>query len=695
MHRGLFVSSVLLALVSKWVESASDSRMIRKEPDLDEPDTEGEHFAAKKAGQVTASISSTGAAALEGAEQEDSATRAKLVAHLTSFAQMRQNFMDVDRILSELDKEDVVKDGFVQKRVSMEDRIRWLKRQTNLGHKARREMSEMSASKNSTKPVMSLEEARVDKEIQEKNNKIHFKDSIESGGYFGYWSEDRPHELRLDPSNMKVYSYGTYKLKFPHKHKWSVESSFKKLPKVPHRIHRNKNKGGAALLDAESGLELVYVKDIQGYWHQGREVPSELEMIKKRRPLEWQGYLPQDEATKRDEERFFIYPNHTDAISKCLLAFKTTTSKVVKENLRDTLMSLRHDMAVKLKIKPRRDKGRANVRIIRSAGALCGFEVDIDKVTVGALKKAIEEKVKIKPEKQALYYSGKEMFDDDLLNKHIAAGERTIDLLPAHQKNIMNNAKTPAEAKPSSLLATKPSVKSKKSASTKPVTKKPVAAKPAATKPVSTKLASTKPASKQSASTKPAPRKSASRNPTKPALSSSGQKIASEIAKLKLAKPLEKTRAQKAAAATAKKALQEKALAAKAKTRKSGATKGQHEKATAKVAPSLLQETSATEELKPRETSILGEKMAELRKDWQPPVHHAPKRRTLYVREEDGTIHIEKQEIATPNHPLEELAEFGPNAGRDKWVEIDRGIPITVLLEADREEENKDSELLK
>lgn len=109
----------------------------------------------------------------------------------------------------------------------------------------------------------------------------------------------------------------------------------------------------------------------------------------------------------------------------------------------------------------------------------------------------------------------------------------------------------------------------------------------------------------------------------------------------------------------------------------------------------MLQETSATEELKPREISILGEKMAELRKDWQPPVHHAPKRRTLYVREEDGTIHIEKQEIATPNHPLEEVVEFGPNAGRDKFAEIDRGIPITVLLEADREEENKDSELLK
>lgn len=58
--------------------------------------------------------------------------------------------------------------------------------------------------------------------------------------------------------------------------------------------------------------------------------------------------------------------------------------------------------------------------------------------------------------------------------------------------------------------------------------------------------------------------------------------------------------------------------------------------------------------------------------------------RTLYVREEDGTLHIEKQEVATPGHPIVLENRYSAN---HLWSVVDRGIPVDVLLEEDEEEE--------
>jgi hypothetical protein len=59
--------------------------------------------------------------------------------------------------------------------------------------------------------------------------------------------------------------------------------------------------------------------------------------------------------------------------------------------------------------------------------------------------------------------------------------------------------------------------------------------------------------------------------------------------------------------------------------------------------------------------------------------------RTLYVREEDGTIHVEKQQVATLAHPVILESRSSRHRGsNDDWNWIDRGIPLDVLLAEDQ-----------
>merc|ERR1719379_3026383 len=226
---------------------------------------------------------------------------------------------------------------------------------------------------------------------------------------------------------MKVYSFATWKQRFPHQHSWSIENDFKKLPKVPRRVFRNKKRahgklGGAALLD-EKGSELVYTRDARGYWFQGRKLPSLLEQFKARHPTDWEISVKdmKTEQNLREEERFKIFPNYTDTIFMQVDAFKKA-GKVLRDETRDRLESVRHDLAKHLKIKPRRDRGRAHLQIENYGGSLCSFIVEIDKVTVGALKAAIMKKAGVPYFKQSLMYGPRVMDNDTaVLAQYMAA----------------------------------------------------------------------------------------------------------------------------------------------------------------------------------------------------------------------------------------------------------------------------------
>jgi len=408
MSRGLFIFAALLLQCAGSVQQVmrKESRPMREQQ----------------------SISSVGGLAALGSK-EDAAHRAKLKAHFTSLAQLRQNLNDVERIVTELEKEDVVDDdGFVQDRVTMDERKVWLKEQKK----------QMIRSRDASvlNKVGEEDYAGSAAFLSEENEKT--KSSVASGGLFGFWAEDRPHELRLDPDNMKVYSFSTFKLRYPYKHSWSLESLWKKLPKAPHRVRHNKQGGLAALID-EHNEPLIFTKDIHGYYHQGHKTPTAEEMLKASKPMDYQKLLLREgvadatnsEGKSDDEEQYMVYQNQTSKIHAVINQFKRG-DKMSQENNREEMQHLRDDIRYSLNVIPKKREGRAGINVQGSAGSLCSFNVEIQHVTGQKLKERIEKETGMPWEAQRLFYGVDEISNDEKLNKRMNAGStKTIDLIQA------------------------------------------------------------------------------------------------------------------------------------------------------------------------------------------------------------------------------------------------------------------------
>jgi hypothetical protein len=255
---------------------------------------------------------------------------------------------------------------------------------------------------------------------KERNTKPYFS---------GWWAKDRPHELRLDPGNMKVYKFDTYKLRFPNKHDWRVEMNWKKLPKAPHRVYRNNNQvdpNVASFLD-EHHQPLVYVSDMKGYWHLGTKTPTQEDLFKRHYPQEFK-HMAEGQLSSRskpqepkEEERFKIYSNYTNKLTDLVAMFKNGDA-VERETAHDKMIELRGRARRDLGLRELRH-GRADIIIRGPTGNMCNFMVEVDKVSVGALRKQIEKRLDVPADAQELYIGDQLLNDDtELLNKRLVAG---------------------------------------------------------------------------------------------------------------------------------------------------------------------------------------------------------------------------------------------------------------------------------
>jgi hypothetical protein len=415
--------------------------------------------------------------------------QAKLVAAATSKAQLRQNLADIDHLISKMEQDDVSEDGFIQKKLTPAQKKKHMKhflsemQRTNddirrrqkeedaalhplkklenerkrhrkghmdyykekmAKHKTRRMLKEAQKKARDAK-YDDQDEADADEEaslLQEDHNPDG--EEIRQAGderltreyVSGFDAKDRPHELRLDPANMKVYKFDTYKLRFPHKHDWTIETMWKKLPKAPHKVYRNTKKTdsmAASFLD-EQQRPLVYVSDTKGYWHLGTRLTEE-EIFKARYPEDFKRMMKEQLEGKnkpkalKEEERFKVYNNRTDRISELVEKYRNGDA-VDQVTAHDRLIELRGKVRHELGLRELRH-GRADVIVRGPAGNLCNFMVEVEKVNVGALRKQIEKQLDVPAEAQHLYIGGELMKDDsELLNKRLVAGHpHYIDLL--------------------------------------------------------------------------------------------------------------------------------------------------------------------------------------------------------------------------------------------------------------------------
>jgi hypothetical protein len=608
-------------------------------------------LAAKDHVQVLAS----GASTLE----ESAKIRAKLKAHLTSKAQLRQNFQDVSRLMSEIEKEDTVVDGFVQERVSLAERVNWLKLKKREENKRRHDMANLKVD---PEPKKSDAEVLLEQQSIAAEN-ARTLEINERTSTFGYWAENRPHELRLDPDNMKVYSFSTWKLRYPNKHSYSAESSFKKLPKAPHRVKLNKHAvapdglAPAALLD-EHDEPLIFTKDSRGFYHQGRHTLTEEEIMKVQRPQDYNRRLLQREEHKNDkpgdEEKYQIFANETAKLRELVSNFKGSQNLVEKENHREALDHLRTNIAYTLGIQPKAHVGRTTVDIRGHAGNLASFHLLINKVTTKALKQQIEKKTAIPWEAQHLYLGTHELIDDELLSKHMTAGHvKAIDLIEANH-NIMKEAL-------------------QKRGLWKAPVQHPIG-KPVKTPSVSKAFKEMVKTHEENAKQEEA----LTAKPTEKAAEAVPAPTVTEA-------PVEAIAEQKSGGL--------KEHSAKHFHKKHH---GKHHKAAGASLAEVDPEDDASDKesfaehytpavMKPVVNSLAGHEIIARKRAERDAETKAPVvlRRTLYVREEDGTIHVEKQEVARPGHPI----IINPGYSRNNhWGEIDRGIPVDVLLQEEDQE---------
>merc|ERR1719253_848164 len=96
------------------------------------------------------------------------------------------------------------------------------------------------------------------------------------------------------------------------------------------------------------------------------------------------------------------------------------------------MQHLRDDIRYQLNVIPKKREGRAGINVQGSAGALCSFNVEIQRVTGHKLKERIEKATGMPWEAQRLFYGVNEIGEDEKLSKLMNAGStKAIDLIEA------------------------------------------------------------------------------------------------------------------------------------------------------------------------------------------------------------------------------------------------------------------------
>lgn len=283
----------------------------------------------------------------------------------------------------------------------------------------------------------------------------------------GFWARDRPNDERLDPLNMKIYKWKTYKMRYPHKHWFELDHMFKRLPMAPKKIYKkNRTAHGsyASLLDDgmmltdETGKELVYTQDINGYYHQGLNTPTADEVWRAAHLGEVE---EREKQRKADAEAkiYGVYPNLTQALIELGESIHSPLGFTRRDAIHK-LENFREDNVFFLNLSHKKHgKGFISVRDV--AGDLINFNADISRLTAEKCKERIANESGIPADEQRLYIKGKEWKNGQLLNVHIYGGAGTwIDMMRATSKSKrrsqMGSASRPtkkADVKKASLIS--------------------------------------------------------------------------------------------------------------------------------------------------------------------------------------------------------------------------------------------------
>jgi len=169
------------------------------------------------------------------------------------------------------------------------------------------------------------------------------------------------------------------------------------------------------------------VSDMKGYWHLGTKTPTQEDLFKKHYPQEFK-HMAKEQLSSMSkpqepnkEERFKIYTNYTDGLTDLVAMYKNGDA-VERETAHDKMIELRSKARRDLGLRELRH-GRADIIIRGPTGNMCNFMVEVDKVSVGALRKQIEERLDVPADAQLLYIGDQLLNDDtELLNKRLVAG---------------------------------------------------------------------------------------------------------------------------------------------------------------------------------------------------------------------------------------------------------------------------------
>merc|ERR1719487_945614 len=216
----------------------------------------------------------------------------------------------------------------------------------------------------------------------------------------GFWAKDRPNEERIDPDNMKIYTFKTYKHRFPYKHSWDVEVMWKKLPLAPKKVHKvpktREHDGvtgalieeGMTLVD-EKHRELVWTKDYNGYFHLGTAILSEDEIYVAAHPRDWQ-LENKRKKEQEQQEKYALFTDHSEFLEeqrKKLHSDKATDREAATHSLEHMTMEMEDTLGMQSAASK---TGKGYVSVQGAEGHVASFNVDVAKVTGMAVKRKIE-----------------------------------------------------------------------------------------------------------------------------------------------------------------------------------------------------------------------------------------------------------------------------------------------------------------
>lgn len=530
----------------------------------------------------------------------------------------RQSLTEAKALLGEARKNDVYdEDGFEIEKVSMEDRYAAL-------------IERRGRARNSGAGLQDgSEAAQEQKHIQwELAHTYAGNDAIISG----FWAADRLSEERIDPDNMRIYTFRTYKKRFPFEHSWTVESMWKKLPIAPKEIRKRKAKSliqdgeddSNVLFEDEYGRPLFYGKDSNGYYHLGTDTPTPEEMYAVSHPRETQMEVDQKGEPEKKRPSAVHYASQLKEI-KGMLASEKAADKKNAELMLEQMVS---DLRGHLKEKPHKT-GKASVSVHRDGHELDIFNADLSKVTGRAVKRRLTKTTGIPLAEQQLFIDGREMDDMEHLSHHVADGEGVLLELSqrVHQDAHAEEGKHTQQQSPAPYST---ALQKKKLALAE---KQRIAARAARTKEAARAILAEFGSKKAE--------ESLGKNPEGVKELSSLEMSADDTAgtEATLPQPEEPLIGEEPNEGDED-----------AKIAKDTAELDQEEKAAADDARELFAESLKRQE----NQKAQGSSMEEIQEEEKPRIIAKPTitRRVLYARGDDGSWHIEKEELATKSHAI-------------------------------------------